>query len=502
MPALFWLDISILILAGILTSSLVVIALGFGYHEAINRYFAVFAFLLVVNTTFALGTRLELWAHLGDPLLALELAIPAYALAGPVLLMLTVRYLNRPSPWADRVAIGGILLILLLTIPLFQGKLIGNPRLSPNGTLLANTTPWGALVAVVPCISLVWSIILFWQERHRTREPYMAACALFLLAGIILGGILQVSFPVGSFANTLSIIVLAYGVLSRQLFNPLKKRTVELQNQIAERINAEATLQQLNIELEQRVAERTRELQDINENLVTVSRVKDEFVTNISHELRTPITSIMLYHSILESRPETISTNMQHLKHETSRLARLIEDLLTISRLDHQDTGIKTQPVDLNRLAEEYVHDRTPLAEKQNLSISLETAADLPVVQVDENMIGQVLSILLTNAFAYTPPGGMVAVCTQRRQKGDDQTWAVITVGDTGPGIPPEEQTRIFERFYRGKAGRESKTAGTGLGLAIAKTIIERHEGWIEVQSEGVPGKGATFEIWLPVSAS
>jgi signal transduction histidine kinase len=118
-------------------------------------------------------------------------------------------------------------------------------------------------------------------------------------------------------------------------------------------------------------------------------------------------------------------------------------------------------------------------------------------VQADEGLIGQVLSILLTNAFNYTPADGQVTVSTHSYQS-DGKQWAGFRVSDTGPGIAPEDQRHIFERFYRGEAGHASGVPGTGLGLAIAHEIVARHQGRIEVTSDGVPGNGTTFTVWLP----
>lgn len=146
----------------------------------------------------------------------------------------------------------------------------------------------------------------------------------------------------------------------------------------------------------------------------------------------------------------------------------------------------------------EYVTDRAPLAKQRQLSLMLDTNTPLPAVQADEQMIGQVVSILLTNALNYTPAQGQVTVRTQAAER-QGQKWAGFMVQDTGLGLTPEDQKRLFERFFRGRAGRESAAPGTGLGLAIAREIVEKHRGRIEVQSEG-PGKGATFTVWLPTA--
>jgi signal transduction histidine kinase len=119
----------------------------------------------------------------------------------------------------------------------------------------------------------------------------------------------------------------------------------------------------------------------------------------------------------------------------------------------------------------------------------------------DVGLLGQVLSILLTNAISYTPSGGHVIVRTHTRQKEDDR-WVGFSVSDSGPGISPEEQRQLFVRFFRGGAGRKSGIPGTGLGLAIAQEIINRHGGTIEVESDAIPGHGATFSVWIPIEGN
>jgi len=249
--------------------------------------------------------------------------------------------------------------------------------------------------------------------------------------------------------------------------------------------------------LEQEVEKRTAELRAANEHLRALGRLKDEFVSNVSHELRTPISNLNLHHGLLRSNPGKSEAYLATLERETKRLERIIEDLLQLSRMDQGYAAISLSPVDLNTLAERYVDDRPLLAESRGLRLTLDQQPDLPLVQADEGLLGQALSILLTNALNYTPSGGQVVVSTHLREM-EGKLWVGLSVSDTGPGIPPAEQARLFERFFRGEAGRESGTPGTGLGLAIVKEIVDRHKGQTEIVSEGVPGKGATFSIWTP----
>ncbi|HEC23961.1 MAG TPA: PAS domain S-box protein [Chloroflexi bacterium] len=237
-------------------------------------------------------------------------------------------------------------------------------------------------------------------------------------------------------------------------------------------------------------------LRDIS-SLKEVARMKEAFVSNVSHELRTPITSLKLNLRLLSLDPERQEVYLERLNREVERLNKIIEDLLRLSRLDQGHVQLHLEPVDLNVLAEQFLSDRSPLAESRGLALNLRKESDLPPVQADAGLLGQVLSIFLTNALNYTPAGGRVTISTQVRRMGGRQ-WVGLSVSDTGPGIPPEEQSHLFERFFRGKVGRDSGAPGTGLGLAIAREIVDLHRGRIEVDSEGVPGEGTTFTVWLP----
>ncbi len=186
------------------------------------------------------------------------------------------------------------------------------------------------------------------------------------------------------------------------------------------------------------------------------------------------------------------------IRRETDRLAHIIDGLLHLSRLDQGRVPFNPAPISLNALAEQYVLDRTPLAELKGLSLRFEGTLNSPIVLADERLLGQGISILLTNALNYTPPGGRITVRTET-QLSNGQIWGRLLVQDTGPGINPDDRPRLFERFFRGKVGLESGTPGTGLGLALAKEIVQLHQGRIGVMSDDRPDEGTTFVIDLPI---
>lgn len=238
----------------------------------------------------------------------------------------------------------------------------------------------------------------------------------------------------------------------------------------------------------------TEELRQKNEELERLSREKDRLLSNVSHELRTPVMNIRLNLDLLNMVPDRRQEILDVLRRETDRLAVLIDDLLSLSRLEQGAMRPHPQAFDLNVLVRELLRDRATLAEEQSIDLQVDLQEDLPLVYADRNLIAQVLSILLTNAFAYSPQGGEVRVSTLANSR-----HVGFRVSDQGLGIPKEEQEHIFERFFRGERGQNLGIPGSGLGLAIAQEIVRLHQGRIEVESEGVPGKGTRFTVWLPL---
>jgi signal transduction histidine kinase len=249
-------------------------------------------------------------------------------------------------------------------------------------------------------------------------------------------------------------------------------------------------------DLEQAVQERTAQLTTAYSELEVLSRVKDEFVSNVSHELRSPLTSLMLRETLLARHPDNLDEHLPVIERETKRLQHTIDDLLRLSRLDQGRLEAVLRPLDLNELVQQLVEDRELTAQEAGLQLLFEACPDVPPVEADYGLLGQVLGILVTNAINYTPAGGRVIARVQVRSDG----WAGFSIEDTGPGISSDDQARLFERFFRGNVGRQSKAHGTGLGLAIAKAIVEQHQGQIDVKSE--PGQGAAFAVWLPARSS
>ncbi|HEC35836.1 MAG TPA: GAF domain-containing protein, partial [Anaerolineae bacterium] len=232
-------------------------------------------------------------------------------------------------------------------------------------------------------------------------------------------------------------------------------------------------------------------------HLKALERLKSRFVSNVSHELRTPVTTIKLYAALMRQRPERWEEYLDALEQEADRQARLVEDILQVSRIDAGRLEVKPRSTPLDDLVEVAVVSHQALAEDRGLVLEHRPAGPGLAALVDSERMMQVLNNLVVNAVQYTSAGGRVVVSTGK-EGAEGRVWATVRVADTGMGIPEEELPHIFERFFRGEKPRRMQVPGTGLGLAIVKEIVELHGGRVTVESR--VGEGTTFTVWLPLA--
>jgi len=224
-------------------------------------------------------------------------------------------------------------------------------------------------------------------------------------------------------------------------------------------------------------------------------RLKDEFFALVSHEFRTPLTSVIGYvELVLDDEEDPVSAEHRHflgvVDRNATRLLRLVGDLLFAAQVEAGRLQLEPADVDLGRITREAVEAARPLAEDRRIELVAEIGG-LPPIRGDGDRLGQVLDNLISNALKFTDEGGRVRVSVA---SGDGH--AVIEISDSGPGIAPEELDRLFERFFRARAATDGAIPGVGLGLTIVRAIVEAHEGTISVASQ--PGAGATFRVELP----
>jgi signal transduction histidine kinase len=223
---------------------------------------------------------------------------------------------------------------------------------------------------------------------------------------------------------------------------------------------------------------------------------RQEFVSNVSHELKTPITSIKVLADSLNMQPdapvELYREFMQDITKEIDRESKIIEDLLSIVRMDKSAGSLNIASVNINELIEMVLKRLTPLAEKKNVEILFESFRPV-VAEVDEVKMTQVVSNLVENAIKYNINDGWVHVSLNA-----DYQYLFIRVEDSGIGIPQQSQDMVFDRFYRVDKARSRETGGTGLGLAIVQQIVVLHHGTIKLYSE--EGNGTTFTVRIPLN--
>lgn len=252
----------------------------------------------------------------------------------------------------------------------------------------------------------------------------------------------------------------------------------------------------LNANLEQRVESATKELRASNAQLQKLDEAKDEFISMASHQLRTPLTSIKGYLSMLmEGDVGTITPQQKHVLREafisSERMVRLIGDFLNVSRLQTGKFVIEKQPVDLAKIVAQELESLEQNASARKLKFSYRQPAKFPVVELDENKIRQVIMNFSDNAIYYSKDKSTIKVSLTAKKE-----FVEFTIKDTGIGVPATEQAQLFKKFFRASNARKQRPDGTGVGLFLAKKVITDHGGSIIFES--VEGQGSTFGFRLP----
>lgn len=258
------------------------------------------------------------------------------------------------------------------------------------------------------------------------------------------------------------------------------------------------TLEQTNRELEQRVKERTADLQEALAKLTELNQLKSNFISSISHELRTPLTHIKGYLDILSDQslgtlnPKQTDA-IEVLKRSEARLEQLIEDLIQFSLVIRGELNLDLLPIDTQRLVQSLRSHNSSKASTKGIQFAINSSATLPKVMADEEKISWVINQLLDNAIKFTPVGGQVELSVHPLGE-----TIKFLVNDTGIGIPNERYREIFEPFHQLDGSVTRHYSGTGLGLAMVRRILEAHGTTIEVNS--APGQGSRFSFSLHIA--
>jgi len=321
------------------------------------------------------------------------------------------------------------------------------------------------------------------RQVSQIRGKILVSTALAFLPAILIAAV------VARYISRRFATIMAHaGELARGNFRARLPETDSSEfGQLAQTLNETAG------NLEQAVAQ----LQHEHAELEKLERVRKDFVINVSHELRTPLASIQGYtETLIDGAIADADYNMRFLgiiRHNAERLARLTEDLLTLSRVEQKRQKFEFETHFVNALIDDAFDMMRPIAEKNRIQLLEERAPEDAVVCCDSEAVSQILSNLMENAIKYTPEGGRISVGALSLG-----SMVEFFVRDTGVGIPEEDLPRLFERFYRVDKARSRELGGTGLGLSIVKHLVAAHNGATRVESR--VHEGSTFAFTLPVN--
>jgi signal transduction histidine kinase len=286
-----------------------------------------------------------------------------------------------------------------------------------------------------------------------------------------------------------SLVALLLGIfLSRTIARPIRELTR------ATHAVSEGNLgQQVPVRSKDEIGELTRAFNKMSAELSRSVNARKQMTADIAHELRTPLSLILghaeaVHDGVLPASPE----NFEIIREEAARLDHLVDDLRTLSLADAGELTIQPQTISPARLLDEVATLYRFQTQTRDLTLNLDISSPLPDLEVDPGRMTQVLTNILDNALRHTPEGGLITLAARAALGG-----IALSVRDSGPGLPPADLERIFDRFYRADESRARHEGGSGLGLAIAKSIALAHGGQIRAESE--QGKGLTVIITLPV---
>jgi signal transduction histidine kinase len=462
------------------------------YRSRVNLLFAAFALTLL-----AFFSLIFLRSIPG--LLPNNIQLSVLQLLGTLLCMVVVAYyafvvqFTATSIRAVKVFSAGVFLLVPIVIWMVWTNQVFS-EIGADATSFRLTTMGVLLFAVAILYGLLTVWLVF--RISDTRSVWLRGPTVLLVVAYFLD-LIWTTYP---FSNVLFIFVMVWSswiVMHAQIFNPMR----EMNNQLQE---SNARLQ---VVLEETKREKVQ-IDLLNRELQTVDRYKSDFMAAMSHELRTPLNAVIGYSELLLSMVygslnEFQTDRLNRIHRNSMHLLGLINAVLDLTHLETGRMQIQRESFDLALLVQEVVIQTRPLAEKKDIAISVQATQKYPLL-ADRVRLHQALFNIVENAIKFTHEGSVqIAICAYPgegapdfRMMLPDQHWIVVSVKDTGIGIPPESQQRIFVSFAQADSSSTREYGGIGLGLAITKRLVDLHGGRIWLES--IPGTGSCFYIALP----
>lgn len=340
-----------------------------------------------------------------------------------------------------------------------------------------------AIATVTAIITSIVLVFLFYDFYSPIADPLQDIRYVFIGTLPAMAGVL---------VFILIFLYIISSVLTSKIITPIKIATHNIESILSgEEIKDTEIYEELKpfirtIEIQK------KEIEYSIEDLKKAEKMGREFTANVSHELKTPLTSINGFAEMIETgmtKGEDIIKSASIIRKEGNRLLELIDSIIRLSQLEDTTIERETTSIDLYSIGEFVYSNLSPRAKEKGISLNLSGSST--IIEGNQRMIEDLLFNLVDNSIKYNKPSGVVDIHISPQDR-----WGMIKVRDTGIGIPMDDQSRIFERFYRVDKSRSKKVNGTGLGLSIVKHIVENHGGRVSLSS--IEGEGTTIEVFLP----
>jgi signal transduction histidine kinase len=458
-----------------------ILAIGLGQRHRSNLAFALF--LVPVFGWIGAGqfTQILLWLGQGNPTSSMEASGTLFCLQGIVLFYFAGQLTGLKHAWFKASTVLGFVIWLIGLIPLASHQIVANPSLSPTGLLRWDTYPLGYLFIIVSCAYLLAAPVLLVVYRRRLPHPALLLGIGTVVAGEVIGlsGALNKSpIPFLTLGVTAGITILGSSMAYFQLFKPLNDMTRELQVRQAE------------------LEERNRRLEEANVKLHESDKWKEKMTSMIIHDLKNPLTIISV---VLDDFKESFSHHIEDAQKQlldsalvsSQRAQGLVSTVLDVRRLEDGQMPIRPSTFDPARLMAECIQALDPLLKLHQITIETDLPEPAPSVHADPLITGRVIENLFDNAIKFSPSPGTITIRVRSNRDG-----VQFSIVDSGPGIAPVHQQRIFEKFVQISPPAKDVRLGVGLGLTFCKLAVEAQGGHIWVESDG--SDGATFHFTLP----